>query len=352
MEWTGQRSRGVVKKVPSLHKAVVPEWDLPPPEIYGETILWERPIQIAVREVLRAGDTVLDVGGNVGGLSIAFARMVGGSGQVLAFECNPRMVAWIKRDTAANGIGNVTVVERAAWNVSGASLQFHLHDSHYGSASSLKWEWGQGEIQVETITIDDVCRRDHLIPRLIKIDIEGAEDEALAGARETIAAHRPVIVTECHPRSGVQQLHTLNAFGYDMFDVNSYERVSVETMHASIPTNAVCFPREWKASFTREPIGVFEPASVRVPRGRSLVSCQLDYAGEGVAALKFWSGTQLIAMAQTPLDRLVHYSNATAVLDLAAPAELAITLDKVSGDGDVWLKNVAVERIEPRFAGG
>ena len=45
--------------------------------IYGPHILWEFPIQLCCRDFVRPGDTVLDVGANIGGLSVAMSRIVG-----------------------------------------------------------------------------------------------------------------------------------------------------------------------------------------------------------------------------------------------------------------------------------
>lgn len=60
-----------------------------PTNRYGESIPWEIPIQLCLKDFLRAGDRVLDIGANIGGLSIAMSRMVGPNGQVHAKHGRP-----------------------------------------------------------------------------------------------------------------------------------------------------------------------------------------------------------------------------------------------------------------------
>jgi hypothetical protein len=72
------------------------------------------------------------------------------------------------------------------------------------------------ECHVQTARLDTLVRNRELNPTLIKIDIEGAEQLALAGAAEKLAKHRPMLMVEvtCHADAVFQQLHAL---GYRLF---------------------------------------------------------------------------------------------------------------------------------------
>jgi FkbM family methyltransferase len=317
---------------------------LPPPEVYGDTVLWELPVQNAVRDEIRPGDVVLDVGANVGGLSIAFSRCVGQSGAVFAFECNPKMIRWIQRDLAANGVTNVELIERAAWSRSNQRMTLHLHDTYYSSASSLFWDWGQGELEVETISIDDLCSARNLAPRLIKLDVEGAEDAVLEGARATLERHRPIIVTEVHPRGGPAQVKRLIQ-SYDLFDVNSYEPFGRADLHPYIPCNVVAFPKEWNIRHECEPWRTFAAADVAAPAGRILIECAVATQGEGVGELKIWMDDTLASLAHAPFDRLPHHSVSTAVFLLDEPQRFRVECRPIAGTGTCHVEAVRVRQI-------
>ena len=55
------------------------------------------------------------------------------------------------------------------------------------------------EVRVPTVNLDVYVQRQGLTPRLVKIDVEGAEFLVLEGARRSVAAHRPRLVIEIHP---------------------------------------------------------------------------------------------------------------------------------------------------------
>jgi precorrin-6B methylase 2 len=73
-----------------------------PVTVYGERIPWEIPIQLCIKDFLKQGDCAFDVGGNIGGISVAMSRIVGSRGVVYSFECNPYLLPHLKRDVKAN----------------------------------------------------------------------------------------------------------------------------------------------------------------------------------------------------------------------------------------------------------
>jgi len=142
---------------------------------------------IAVRE----GDCVLDAGACWGDTSLLFAHKAGSSGKVYAFEFNPLNLKIIDKVKQLNEelAPRISIIQKALWNESGVVMNFEDH----GPATKLSTkdqEAGGGNLQVETITIDDLCREVGPI-NYIKMDIEGAELPALQGAAETIKKYQP-----------------------------------------------------------------------------------------------------------------------------------------------------------------
>ena len=75
----------------------------------------------------------------------------------------------------------------------------------------------QREVSIEVTTIDDVCRERHITPAFIKIDIEGAELEALQGMEQTLQSVHPVVLLEISRQHHACWL-LLKAAGYVAYD--------------------------------------------------------------------------------------------------------------------------------------
>ena len=134
------------------------------------------------------GDIVVDVGAHLG----TFTRLalLRGARQVIAVEADPVNASCFGRTFAPEiADGRVRLVEAAAWHSPG-SLQFEA-----GNSTQTGHVAGSGSthaITVRAVTLDAVA--DGLkLGRVdfIKMDIEGAERHALAGARRLLAAHKP-----------------------------------------------------------------------------------------------------------------------------------------------------------------
>jgi FkbM family methyltransferase len=140
-----------------------------------------------------AGDVVIDAGGCWGETSLYFANEAGPNGAVVAFEFIPSNLAVLKcnRDLNPHLIGNYHVVEHPVWSTSGLKLYY----VDWGPGSRVTDDidkYHSWEGMVETVTIDETLALLGLNRvDFIKMDIEGAELDALKGAEASIRAHRP-----------------------------------------------------------------------------------------------------------------------------------------------------------------
>jgi FkbM family methyltransferase len=148
---------------------------------------------------VKTGDIVIDAGGCWGDTALYFAQ---DAAQVFCFECIPPNLKIIGENLALNpALGaKIRVVQKALWNKSGEKMIFQ--EMGPGSRASSD---GTG-VDVETQSLDDFVSANS-VERVdfIKMDIEGAEPEALIGAERTIRKHRPQLAISIY--------HDLSHFG-------------------------------------------------------------------------------------------------------------------------------------------
>jgi FkbM family methyltransferase len=159
-----------------------------------------------LRDSVRPGETVLDVGAFVGVYALLEARWAGTQGRVVAFEPTASSAALARRHFGWNREGErVTLVEAAVSDrESVAQLHTYATQAMPYSNSLVPAADVEASGVVESVrvtTIDAVCRELGIRPTLMRMDVQGAEVHALRGARETIAASPGLrIVVETHPQ--------------------------------------------------------------------------------------------------------------------------------------------------------
>lgn len=136
------------------------------------------------------GDFALDCGACYGGTTLNFADMVGPRGRVYSFEFMPANTRVFRHNVHENvNLQNrISLIENAVWSQSNVPMSI----SGSGPATQVHLGDVAGGQKVQSITIDDFVAKAGL-PRVnfIKMDIEGAEIEALKGAMLTIERNRP-----------------------------------------------------------------------------------------------------------------------------------------------------------------
>jgi len=138
---------------------------------------------------LKPGDVFVDVGANIGYYTILASKLVGAGGKVFAVEPVPQTVEVLKFNIKLNGLRNVTVIDKAAWN-SCCKLKMKIAFGEFGCASFFR---NGVEVDVDTIPLDDVLVNVPKI-KLIKIDVEGAEYEVLQGLKQTLTRTEYVVL--------------------------------------------------------------------------------------------------------------------------------------------------------------
>jgi FkbM family methyltransferase len=129
------------------------------------------------------------------------ARIVGPAGRVVCFEPLPANAGQIEYNARLNGFSNITVRAEALGGSNRTEVFQTSAEPTWGMLSTVGKSPVQasGQIGVEVRTLDSLCKAHGLPPPdVIKMDIEGAEAEALQGAAETLRRSRPLMVIELH----------------------------------------------------------------------------------------------------------------------------------------------------------
>lgn len=160
--------------------------------------LWEPWLTVFMARRLKPGMRAVDAGANHGYYTVLFADLVGPSGRVAAIEANPETAEFLRRSVQVNGFDDrVVVIENALADVDGQSYTFHTPGREPKNARIIPdSEAGKpATVQVTGARLDTLLS-DWATVDFIKIDVEGAEETALAGASRILETHRPELVLE------------------------------------------------------------------------------------------------------------------------------------------------------------
>jgi len=134
----------------------------------------------------KKGDTVIDIGANVGAFTVRAAKLVGDKGMVIAIEPEPRNLVLLQQNIKQNNLNNVKIVKKAIWD---KPTKIRLYLSEFSGGHSIKENaTAKNYIEVEADCLDNIISElelNHI--DFIKLDVEGAELEALKGAEKTLA---------------------------------------------------------------------------------------------------------------------------------------------------------------------
>ena len=224
---------------------------------YGE---WTEAEIALLRQLLRPGDNVADIGANLGSHTIPFAKAVGPQGRVFAFEPQLEIFELLSRNLSINELSDAARLHNAACGAEPGTLQLPLVDygrrANFGGVNVRALERagrgagsGPGHA-VPIVRLDDVLDIPRL--RLIKIDVEGMEREVLLGAESTIARLRPFLYVENEtPDESPALLRALLDLDYVLFwhvvpffDADNYRGKADDIFGGLGCVNVFCAPRE------------------------------------------------------------------------------------------------------------
>jgi FkbM family methyltransferase len=168
---------------------------------------YESQVEASLRRQLKPGMNAWDVGAFIGYHTLLLRRLAGRR-RVIAVEPDPVNLARLRRHLAANDAEDVTVVPAAAGAAAGRG-QLARKVGHPSETRVIST--AQGDCDV--VTLDALLERSGP-PGLVKMDVEGAEADVLAGAARMVETIRPIWIIEAHGEQGAKAVSMLGEAGY------------------------------------------------------------------------------------------------------------------------------------------
>jgi FkbM family methyltransferase len=184
-------------------------------DLYGEYS--EQEVQL-FRAAVRPGQTVLDVGANIGAHSVALARLVTSTGRVLAFEPQRDIFYALCGNVAQNNLRQVRCYLAAVGETPGTIAVPELDSEIEANYGGVGLADGLGSAVSEPVTLMRIDDLQLPACHFIKVDVEGMEERALMGAAQTIRRFRPLLYVEDDRSDRSGDLRAcLFEFGYELY---------------------------------------------------------------------------------------------------------------------------------------
>jgi FkbM family methyltransferase len=166
--------------------------------------VWEPDLTAFIRRRLSPGDTFVDVGANIGYHVLLAAASLDGGGRVVAFEASPRIFGMLQENLAGNRVpAAVRAVNVAVADAAGTQPIFRGPVQNIGLTTTVRGRGLQPDGEVAAAPLSQLLEPVELrTARLVKIDVEGAEDAVLRGMNAFLAGCRAdvEIVVELSPK--------------------------------------------------------------------------------------------------------------------------------------------------------
>lgn len=197
-----------------------------------------------VQQEIKPGDTVLDLGAHIGYYTLNFANCVGPNGAVFAFEPNADNFALLQKNVEANGYQNVTMIQKAVSDKTGQT-RLYLAKENTGDHRIYDSQDGRPSTAIEIVRLDEYFRNHRGDVHFIKMDIQGAEGNALLGMEKLMRKSRRLkLLTEFWPiglrRCGTNPagfLKMLESRGFKLYNIEEDKRTIREVLPSELLIN-------------------------------------------------------------------------------------------------------------------
>lgn len=175
---------------------------------------------------IKQGETVIEIGGHIGYISMFYSKLVGTYGHVVVFEPGPNNLPYLHRNL--QNCNNVEIISSAVSDTNGTATFFleeltgqnntliRDYSIFMQNRKSAGYSENQVPVTVKITTLDSFVKRQKFEPDFIKIDVEGAEYQVIVGGAETIRKYKPMMMIEIS-QNNEAVISSLTKHGYLLF---------------------------------------------------------------------------------------------------------------------------------------
>jgi FkbM family methyltransferase len=219
-------------------------------DLYGEYS--EGEVEL-FRQIVQPGQLVVEVGANLGAHTVFLAQQAGAAGMVLAFEPQRILFQVLCANLALNSLPNVRCLQQAVGAAAGTIIVPWLDytcENNFGALALGSYQVGE---QVDVVTLDSfnlpACS-------LLKIDVEGMEQEVLQGAVNLIERLKPILYVENNnPEKSAALIQYIDSLGYNMhwhrpfyFSPNNFFGNTTNAFPGFISENMFCVHKTFQVN--------------------------------------------------------------------------------------------------------
>jgi FkbM family methyltransferase len=311
--------------------------------------IWERAVVIPLKIFLLPGTTLVDLGSNVGEVASSICEDSEGV-YLVAVEANPELIPRIQETFSRNSIVNYEIHNKAAWSDSNSSLNLSIDESPYSTSSSVYEIYPMSDlIEVSSLAIDDLSQNWPKVS-VIKVDVEGAEFEALLGCKATILRDHPVVAYE-RTKGNKSVDEFLRSLNYKLYLSNTLELMTPHNSSNEIGIyNILAIPESIGVEI-RKKFGWHGSISPKLKPGLYVAHVEIDQnftCGNGVGVWNLKDGYWETAYV-TDIKSLSHFTNSTLLFDVSSPVEVEIRMTE--GCKHNHIVNCFTEKIDLELNG-
>ncbi|HET6402104.1 MAG TPA: FkbM family methyltransferase [Candidatus Kapabacteria bacterium] len=208
-----------------------------------------------VREHLKPGMTVYNIGANLGYYSLLASECIGAGGKVFAFEPESRNLELLRKTIVENGCYNVEICSMAVSQETGAAM-LSISEANSGD-HRLTAIANREQVKVEVTSIDTFIAQGHAPPDTIIMDVQGSELDVLRGAESLLQSNTPLILftefwpgglNERHPNGARAVLDILERAGFQFHQIDERKKrlipitggELIRKFHGDMEVNLLC----------------------------------------------------------------------------------------------------------------
>lgn len=205
------------------------------------------------KQICRQGDTVIEIGANIGTHTQFFSKIVGSKGKVLAFEPQRIVFQTLCANMALNSITNVYTYQMALGKEEKTILipSFNYNkDGNFGGISVDGFSKGDPVTQKKLDSFIDTFEN----IKFIKVDVEGMEKDVLEGAKNLLEKFKPILYVENDRQEKSKELiEYIQSLGYELYwhlpklyNSNNFFRNNNNIFGNIVSVNMLCVHKDSK----------------------------------------------------------------------------------------------------------